>query len=211
MAYDHPFTHWRARWSLGVQPIHEFCLHLSVGFLLRWRGNDILLLYSEMVVRLCDHIVEFGIPSQIPAKWNCTSAWTNHTAGRSIQNGGSRTATRNTSADKLPGASITSGSILEKTTTLIFLDLELVHHFIDRKLVIQSQYIFQANPTPANFILLLLVTGHVLSTTTSTSVKVQVILRPTVSRPVRLGVVPLLERVTRCYLSLSDNFFYFFM
>jgi hypothetical protein len=60
-------------------------------------------------------------------------------------------------------------SICEKTITLIFLDLELVHHFINRKLVIQSQYIFKANPTPANFILLLLVTGYVLSTTTSTS------------------------------------------
>jgi hypothetical protein len=38
-------------------------------------------------------------------------------------------------------------------------------------------------------------------------VQVQVILRPTVSRPVRRGVVPLLERVTRCYISLSDNYF----
>jgi hypothetical protein len=62
-----------------------------------------------------------------------------------------------------------SMSICQKTTTLIFLDLKLVHHFLNRKLVIQSQYIFQANPTPANFILLLLVTGHVLLTTTSTS------------------------------------------
>jgi hypothetical protein len=52
--------------------------------------------------------------------------------------------------------------ICEKTTTLIILDLELVHHFIDRKLVIQSLYIFQANPTLAHFIL---VTGHVLWTT----------------------------------------------
>jgi hypothetical protein len=36
---------------------------------------------------------------------------------------------------------------------------------------------------------------------------VQVILRPMVRRPARLGVVPLLERVTRCYISLSDNYF----
>jgi hypothetical protein len=58
-------------------------------------------------------------------------------------------------------------SISEETTTIIFLDLELVHHFINRKLVIQSQYIFQAKPTPAYFTLLLLVIGHVLSTTTT--------------------------------------------
>jgi hypothetical protein len=49
--------------------------------------------------------------------------------------------------------------ICEKTATLIFLDFKLVHHFIDRKLVIQSLYIFQANPTLTHFIL---VTGHVL-------------------------------------------------
>jgi hypothetical protein len=53
---------------------------------------------------------------------------------------------------------------MRKTITLIFLDLELVHHFIDRKLVMKSQCIFQANPTKANFIL---VTGRVLSTTTT--------------------------------------------
>jgi hypothetical protein len=38
-------------------------------------------------------------------------------------------------------------------------------------------------------------------------VQVQVILRLTVSRPVPLGAVLLLERVTRCYISLSDNYF----
>jgi hypothetical protein len=41
-------------------------------------------------------------------------------------------------------------------------------------------------------------------------VQVQVILRPTVSWPVRLGVVLLLERVTRCHISLSDNYFFYF-
>jgi hypothetical protein len=40
--------------------------------------------------------------------------------------------------------------------------------------------------------------------------QVKVILRPTISRPVRLGVVPLLESVTRCYISLSDNYFFYF-
>jgi hypothetical protein len=40
--------------------------------------------------------------------------------------------------------------------------------------------------------------------------QVQVTLLPTVSRPVRLGVVPLLERVTRCYSSLSVNYFFYF-
>jgi hypothetical protein len=34
----------------------------------------------------------------MPAKENCASAWANHTAGRSAQNGGSRTATLDISA-----------------------------------------------------------------------------------------------------------------
>jgi hypothetical protein len=38
----------------------------------------------------------------------------------------------------------------------------------------------------------------------------EVTLRPTVSRPVRLGVLPLLEQVTRCYIYLSDNYFLYF-
>jgi hypothetical protein len=38
-------------------------------------------------------------------------------------------------------------------------------------------------------------------------VQVQVILRLTVSRPVPLGVLLLLEWVTRCHISLSDNYF----
>jgi hypothetical protein len=58
--------------------------------------------------------------------------------------------------------------ICEKTTTLIFLDPELVHHFIDRKLVIQSS-----------------------------SFRVRVILQPTVSRPVRHGVRLPLGQMTR--------------
>jgi hypothetical protein len=37
-------------------------------------------------------------------------------------------------------------------------------------------------------------------------VQVQVVLRPTVSRPVRLGVGPPLEQMTRFYISLSGNF-----
>jgi hypothetical protein len=37
--------------------------------------------------------------------------------------------------------------------------------------------------------------------------EVEVTLRLTVSRPVRLGVLPLLEQVTTCYISLSDNYF----
>jgi hypothetical protein len=41
-------------------------------------------------------------------------------------------------------------------------------------------------------------------------VEVEVTLRPTVSRPVRLGVLPLLEQVTRCYIYLSDNYFFIF-
>jgi hypothetical protein len=80
-------------------------------------------------------------------------------------------------------------SICKKTATLIFLDLELVHCFIHRKLVIQSQYMFQVNPTPAHFIL---VTGHVLSATPIVLVvfQAQVILRPTVRWPVCFGVGP---------------------
>jgi hypothetical protein len=41
-------------------------------------------------------------------------------------------------------------------------------------------------------------------------VEVEVTLRPTVSRPVRLGVLPLLEHVTRCYIYLGDNYFHYF-
>jgi hypothetical protein len=47
--------------------------------------------------------------------------------------------------------------------------------------------------------------GHITSIFRTTFV-----MRPTVNRPVRLGVVILLERVTRCYISLSDNYFNFF-
>jgi hypothetical protein len=41
-------------------------------------------------------------------------------------------------------------------------------------------------------------------------VQVQVILRLMVSRPVHLSVLLILERVTRCYISLSDNYFFIF-
>jgi hypothetical protein len=41
-------------------------------------------------------------------------------------------------------------------------------------------------------------------------VEVEVTLWPRVSRPVRLGVLPLLEQVTRCYIYLSDNYFHYF-
>jgi hypothetical protein len=40
-------------------------------------------------------------------------------------------------------------------------------------------------------------------------VQVQVILRPTVSRPVHLGVGPLLGKMTKFYTSLSNNCFFF--
>jgi hypothetical protein len=40
--------------------------------------------------------------------------------------------------------------------------------------------------------------------------EVEVTLRSTVSRSVRLGVLPLLEQVTRCYIYLSDNYFLYF-
>jgi hypothetical protein len=41
-------------------------------------------------------------------------------------------------------------------------------------------------------------------------IKVEVTLRPTVSWPVRLGVLALLEQVTRCYIYLSDNYSLYF-
>jgi hypothetical protein len=40
--------------------------------------------------------------------------------------------------------------------------------------------------------------------------QVEVTLRPTVSRPVRLGVLPLLEQVTRCHTYLCGNYFLYF-
>jgi hypothetical protein len=41
-------------------------------------------------------------------------------------------------------------------------------------------------------------------------IEVEVTLQETVSRPVLLGVLPLLEQVTRCYIYLSDNYFLYF-
>jgi hypothetical protein len=40
--------------------------------------------------------------------------------------------------------------------------------------------------------------------------QVEVTLRPTVNRPVRLGALPFLEQVTRCHIYLSDNYFFYF-
>jgi hypothetical protein len=88
-------------------------------------------------------------------------------------------------------------SICKKTTTLIFLDLELVHHFIDRNL----WYNLSTSSKPIYFYLPL-VTSSLLC-----MVQVQIILRPTVSRPVRLSGMPLSEQVTRSYISLSDKYF----
>jgi hypothetical protein len=63
-----------------------------------------------------------------PAKKNCTSAWANHMAGRSAQNGGSRTATLDTSAGgELSAASMfhrghqCGMSIFTATTTYTFI------------------------------------------------------------------------------------------
>jgi hypothetical protein len=49
-----------------------------------------------------------------------------------------------------------------------------------------------------------------MATIVEVEVEVEVTLRPTVSRPVRLGVLPLLEQVPRCYIYLSDNYFLYF-
>jgi hypothetical protein len=64
-------------------------------------------------------------PVLIPAKLNWASTWANHTADRSAQNGGSRTATVDTSADELHVPSIlrrghqmwVSMSICDETAT----------------------------------------------------------------------------------------------
>jgi hypothetical protein len=46
----------------------------------------------------------------MPAKKNCASVWANHTDGRSAQNGGSRTATLDTSA----GSELCAASVLRR-------------------------------------------------------------------------------------------------
>jgi hypothetical protein len=58
-----------------------------------------------------------------PAKENCASAWANHKAGRSAQNGGSRTATLDTSA----GGELSATSMVRRghqcgMSLLVFVD-----------------------------------------------------------------------------------------
>jgi hypothetical protein len=51
---------------------------------------------------------------------------------------------------------------------------------------------------------------HVITWQNISHFEVEVTLRPTVSRSLRPGVLPLLEQVTRCYIYLSDNYFLYF-
>jgi hypothetical protein len=55
------------------------------------------------------------------------------------------------------------------------------------------------------------VLGRCSETDNIVEVEVEVTLRPTVSRPIRFGILPLLEQVTRCYIYLSDNYFLYFL
>jgi hypothetical protein len=86
---------------------------------------------------------------------------------------------------------VTSISIWEKTTTLIFLDLQLVHHFINR-----NWYLFWYNCS----------TSVILSTATCSTLlfQVKVMLWLTVSQSVCFGVKFTLELVTRYYF-LSES------
>jgi hypothetical protein len=61
---------------------------------LRLEIDDVVDLDDVSFVQLGYHEVKFGhVSLLIPAKWNCSSAWMKHVAGRSAQNDGSRTAT----------------------------------------------------------------------------------------------------------------------
>jgi hypothetical protein len=80
----------------------------------------------------------FVLSLLMPPKVNCASAWANQTAGCSAQNGGSRTATLDTSAGgELPAASmIFRGnqcrmSILVETTTNTTTTVRLLTEYTD--------------------------------------------------------------------------------
>jgi hypothetical protein len=77
-------------------------------------------------------------------------------------------------------------SICVKTTTLIFLDLQLVHHFIDGTCIGSSATIISAT-TFFGTAGIGNGTGSNASTASSALLQAQAILRPTVCRPVRLG------------------------
>jgi hypothetical protein len=78
----------------GGQPSHQFGLQLGVWVAFRRRYDDVVYFRGVTLVQLRDHVAEL----LMPAKVNCASAWANHTAGRSAQNSGSRTATLDISA-----------------------------------------------------------------------------------------------------------------
>jgi hypothetical protein len=85
-------------YSRGGQPPHELGLQCGVGALL-WRGGDDVLSCAAHRWSSCKITwMNFVFSLLMPAKKNCASAWANHTAGRSAQNGGSRMATLDTSA-----------------------------------------------------------------------------------------------------------------
>jgi hypothetical protein len=70
------------------------------GLLLMRCGGEMIMSSTSAALRCSSREViwwNFVLSSLMPAKANCESSWANRSAGRSAQNGGSRTATRDTS------------------------------------------------------------------------------------------------------------------
>jgi hypothetical protein len=157
---------------------------------LPWRDNDIILLCDEMVVRLCDHVVEFGDLVANTRQMELVLCL-------GERHGGSFYPERR----KMHGHSEhLLINCLELPSTLIFVDLQLVHT-ISVHLPSQSNTSQLYTTSACHWSRPLNYRFHL---------KFKLYCERRSVGQFVLGVVSLLERVTRCYISLSDSFFLFF-